>query len=114
MNELSVTEIAVILAALAYLADRVMDARGWSRSSKTLRRENEDLVRRNEELEKDVVRLNAKVASLEAAVDDLRRTDQKAVLEALQAHEAGAKARHMENQRLLTRAVQALEGGTPA
>lgn len=101
LDSLSFTDIALILAAVAYLADRVMESRGWNRSSKMLRRENEDLTRRNEGLEMAVARLEEQVAAqaakvhlLKETVRDLQARDQKAVLSNLEMVAAVASERH--------------------
>jgi predicted RNase H-like nuclease (RuvC/YqgF family) len=118
VHALNFTDVLIMVGILGYLIDRFADARGWSRTSKTLRRENEDLVRRNAELEEAVKRLDGELTRLKAQVEDLKRRDQTAVLVALKEHELGAKHRHSENQdlhkanqALLQRAVNALEGG---
>lgn len=107
MNEfagLSITEIVVALAAAGYLIDRFLDAKGWSRSSKTLRRENEDLVRRNTELEQTVARHEEEIDRQKHAIDmlnekvaELEKLNQQAVLDALKQHETNAAQRHAEN-----------------
>lgn len=118
MSGMNLTNVLIVAGILGYLIDRLADARGWSRSSKTLRRENEDLVRRNTELEQTVHRLEQKVEILERQVDELRRTDQAAVLRSIEQHEVAATGRHertlaaaSQTNELLTRAVKALEKG---
>ena len=102
VNGLSVTDIVLLLGFLAVLLDRVADSRGWSRSSKTLRRENEDLVRRNGELEQTVARHEDKIRVLEAKVVELEKRDQTAVLRALETHEMRADTRHARTLEVLT------------
>jgi hypothetical protein len=102
VDSLSVTDIVLIAGVAGYLVDRTIDARGWSRSSRTLRRENEDLVRRNGELEQTVGRLEAKVAALEVQVGELQQRDQAAVLRALEQHEVHANQRHHKTIGVLT------------
>lgn len=104
VHSLSIADVALLLVAGAYLVDRIMESRGWNRSSKTLRRENEDLVRRNSELEQTVARHETKLAeqrleidSLKATVQDLQKRDQASVLLALQKHEVNAEHRHADN-----------------
>lgn len=86
----SFTDIAVLLAAMAYGVDRALDSLGWSRSSRTLRRENVDLTRRNAELDETVSRLSDELeaarktlALLDEKVRELEKRDQAAVLAAL-------------------------------
>lgn len=102
VNGLSVTDIVLLLGFLAIILDRVADSRGWSRSSKTLRRENEDLVRRNGELEQTVARHEDKIRVLEAKVVELEKRDQTAVLRALETHEVRADTRHARTLEVLT------------
>lgn len=104
IHGLGLTDVLIIAGILAYLLDRLADARGWSRTSKTLRRENEDLIRRNGELEQTVGRhedtirdQGGEIAVLQAKVRELEQRDQAAVLDALRAHEASAERRHTEN-----------------
>ena len=126
-TNIGITDIVLAAGVLGYLVDRVIDSRGWSRSSKTLRRENEDLVRRNGELEQTVERHEETIADqktrldmLEGKVRDLERNDLAAVLRAIEAHESSAErravaavariqadreasaARHLEHVRLLS------------
>jgi uncharacterized protein YlxW (UPF0749 family) len=98
----SLTDVVILLGFAAVILDRVADARGWSRSSKVLRRENEDLVRINAELDKTVTELQAKVVVLEAKVSELQVRDQAAVLAALERHETNANARHLNYLDVLT------------
>ena len=102
VNGLSVTDIVLLLGFLAVILDRIADGRGWSRSSKTLRRENEDLVRRNGELEQTVARHEDKIRVLEAKVVELEKRDQTAVLRALETHEVRADTRHARTLEVLT------------
>ena len=110
---------AVCTAALVYVAKEALELAGKSPGAELLRVENADLVRRNQELESNMARHELTIAAqakdieiLQSKVADLEKRDQAAVLEALKAHEAGAMKRHEENQALLQRAVNALEGGT--
>lgn len=100
---LNLTTVIIIAGILGYLIERVIDAKGWSRSSRTLRRENEDLVRRNVELEATVARHEHTIAQqgeqlavLEARVHELGARDQQAVLHALELHASQADRRHAE------------------
>ena len=102
VNGLSITDIVLLLGFLAVILDRVADGRGWSRSAKTLRRENEDLVRRNGELEQAVARHQQQIATLEAQVNELQKRDQAAVLKAIETHEARADSRHARTLEVLT------------
>lgn len=101
---LSLAELAIVLAFIGVVAERIVDSKGWARSSKTLRRENEDLVRRNRGLEETVARHEqtileqaGKIAALDAKVVELEKRDQAAVLEAIERHEASAAVRHTES-----------------
>lgn len=109
LGELGVTEIAIVFAALAYVAQITLDATGRSRSSRMLRVENEDLIRRNTELEGKIAGLNTRVAELMTEVSALRvqvgelsQRDQAAVLAAIEHHEAAAGARHERMVGVLT------------
>lgn len=104
----SLTGIVLILGVVALILDRVADARGWSRSSKVLRRENVDLVRRNRELDDTVTRHAATIAAqgvqieaLQARVTLLAERDQEAVLTQLRTHERQAEGRAAETNGLL-------------
>lgn len=101
MFEINLPTAALIIGVAAFIVDRVMDARGWSRSSKTLRRENEDLVRRNTELEKAVERhertigeQSTAIAVLRESVRELQARDQQAVLSSLDKVASVATERH--------------------
>ena len=111
---LTLTDVVIILGFAAVLLDRVADARGWSRSSKALRRENEDLLRMNAELDKTVVDLRAKLAALELKVADLEKRDQAAVLAAIERHERNAEERATRLITVLTDIRDNLKtGGSP-
>lgn len=110
---LQTTLIAIGVAAI--IADRVLDALGLSRSSKALRRENEDLGRYNAELERTVERLEQKVteqaqdiAMLRGKVDELAQRDQAAVLLAIRVHEENAERRHQRGEIRHTESLDAL------
>lgn len=93
---LSLAEIAVAVAVAGLAIEKLLDHIGWSRSSKTLRRENEDLVRRNTELEPlvgKVQHLESQVEALTNQVGELQKRDQAAVLAAIETHERNAGAR---------------------
>lgn len=101
VDGLTFADVAIIAGIAAYLADRTVDALGWSRSSRTLRRENEDLVRRNVELEQTTQRHEVTIATqgsqielLTEKVRELEKRDQAAVLSALERHETNAATRH--------------------
>lgn len=115
IHGLAVTDLLILVGVLGYLTDRLLDAKGWSRSSKTLRRENEDLVRRNGELEQTVSRHEETIAVqgrqlelLEEKVRELEQRDQRAVLDALGRHEQSAERRHQENQAIWTSILNTL------
>lgn len=100
LEQLHLVELAIVFAAIGYVTQLAFDITGRSRSSQTLRRENEDLVRRNKELEVDVValrhevvRLEADIAALRAQIAKLEERDQAAVLSALKLHEERADKR---------------------
>lgn len=92
-----VVTVGAALAAIAYVVDRVMDARGWSRSSKNLRRENEDLVRRNTELEETVERHESEIARMRAQIGELEKTNLASAIAEIRGHETSALLRHKEN-----------------
>jgi len=109
ITEVSFVEIAIAFAALAYIVERSLDALGWSRSSRTLRQENEDLVRRNKELDQEVERLKGElarhesdIAGLRTQVTDLSQRDQGAVLRSIEDHERSAGVRHERMVGVLT------------
>lgn len=90
LDTVSFTDVAILVAGAAYAVDRGLDALGWSRSSRTLRRENVDLTRRNAALDETVARLSDELGSaqraltaLEDKVRELEKRDQAAVLAAL-------------------------------
>lgn len=100
LGELDLATVAIGFAALAYVVQVLLDSLGWSRTSRTLRVENEDLVRRNAELEDEVRRLEQSIGELKGRLDDLtkevhdlRARDQEAVLKALFDHEDAATQR---------------------
>lgn len=104
----SLTGVVLILGVVALVVDRVADARGWSRSSKQLRRENVDLVRRNRELDDTVTRHEAtitaqgvEITTLMTRVAVLSERDQAAVLEQLKTHERQAEDRAARTNDLL-------------
>ncbi len=108
-TEIGVLELAAILAAIAYVAERVLDGVGWSRSSRMLRQENEDLLRRDTErtetlrrVENEYVKLEAEVIALRAQVAELTKRDQAAVLTSIEQHERNAGARHERMVGVLT------------
>lgn len=109
LHQMSFTDVLIIAGLLGYLLDRLADSRGWSRSSKTLRLENEDLVRRNSELEQTVSRHESLIASLQQQVSDLKRSDQAAVLVALKDHEVGAVERAKKTHELQAETNTALD-----
>ena len=118
---LGLTDILIVAGILSWLVYSFVDARGLSRSSKTLRRENEDLVRRNQELEQTVGRHETtieqqgrQISQLELEVRDLKRTDQGAVLAALRMHETAAADARRINADLLGQIRDILlKGSTP-
>lgn len=108
-GQFGVAEIALTLGALAYVTHLVLDTLGISRTSKTLRVENEDLVRRNKELEEIVRRFGDKsaaqdgeIAVLVERVGELSARDQAAVLTLLSEHENAAGIRHERMLGVLT------------
>lgn len=103
--------LLISIAAAVYVVKQGIEIAGVSPSANLLRIENADLVRRNHELEETVNRHAALIAELQREVEELRKTNQAAVLAALKDHEVGAKSRHGETTGLLSRAVNALEAG---
>ena len=100
---LSLTELVIAVGILGYLLRELADFRGWSRSSRLLRTENEDLARRNKDLEETVARHeitltanDVSIALLEQSIRDLEKRDQAAVLDQLKVVEEKADSRHLE------------------
>lgn len=100
VSELPWVELSILLAAAGYVTREALDLLGVSRSSKTLRQENEDLTRRDVERENtirhltgEVARLEAEVITLRTQVAELTKRDQSAVLEKLSEHERMASSR---------------------
>jgi hypothetical protein len=113
-NTFGVTDIILIVGFMAILVDRILDANGWSRSSKVLRVENTDLVRRNKELEETVARHEKEIAALSGQVELLRQRDQTAVLDALERHELNAERRADRTSSLLVEIRDVLSQSTKA
>ena len=108
IEHVTFTDALILLGIVGITVKTVMEGKGWTRSSKLLRDENQDLISRNNTLEQDrsdriaqEVLLNARIETLEAKVRDLESRDQAAVLAALRAHEVGAEKRADETHRLL-------------
>jgi uncharacterized protein YlxW (UPF0749 family) len=109
VTQVGIVEIAILFAAIGYVVQLVLDALGVSRSSRTLRSENEDLVRRNKELDDAVLRLKSELSRLESElaglrtqVSDLSQRDQGAVLRVIEDHERTAGIRHERMVGVLT------------
>ena len=94
LSEVGIVELAVLFAALGYVTQLVLDVTGWSRSSRTLRQENEDLIRRNKELADDIARQRGDILNMQTKVTELSKRDQGAVLEAMAIHEQSVSLRH--------------------
>ena len=127
--DIGATEVVLVVGVLAYLVDRIFESRGWSRSSKTLRRENEDLVRRNNDLEETIRRHEStiddqrvRLDALEVKIRDLEKHDLAAVMRAVDQHEVAAERRmiaiqtqssdrHSEHVRILTEIRDSLRPG---
>lgn len=121
------TDALLVLGVVGIACKTVMEAKGWTKSSQILRRENLDLSDRNKTLEADKVerlaeelKLRARIESLELKVRELEARDQAAVLAAITAHEQGAiqryestkrgdEQRHAEHIQWLERITNALE-----
>lgn len=97
--------------AIAYGIRETLDLIGRSPSSKRLREENVDLIRRNEELTGTVQRLEERVDELRNEVDDLRKTNQVAVLRAIEQHERAAGERHERTVQIMERIADSLDAG---
>ena len=105
----SVTDVILVLGILGVALQKIGEARGWTRSSQILRRENEDLLRRNDHLEandiergRQVDELTQKVLMLETQIGELKQRDMAAVLLRLQNVEDKADERHHETIGVLT------------
>lgn len=121
---ISLTDLALSAAVMAYIVDRVVRSLGLSRSAEQLRLENIDVLRRNGELEQIIVRhtdslreQSEQIVRLERQVLALEKLDQSAVLAVLETmsanmrrHEEGAVGRSVETHRLLARIATSLEG----
>ena len=101
--------LAVTFAALAYGIRETLDLMGKSPSSRRLRDENVDLIRRNRELEETIDRLGRRVNELEGKTAELERTNQAAVLKAIERHEVNAAARNEKTAAVLERIATSLE-----
>lgn len=119
LEQLSLTDVLLIVGLTGVALDRLADARGWLPSSKRLRRENEDLVRRNTELEQTVARHEQTIATqgaalnaLEQKVAELEKRDQAAVLAAIERHETNAASRQRESLAVLTDIRDHLKGAS--
>ncbi len=99
----------VAFGAVAYGVRETLDLVGRSPSSKRLREENVDLIRRNEELTGTVTRLEQRVDELRSEVDELRKTNQVAVLRAIEQHERNAGDRNEKTLAMLERIATTLE-----
>ncbi len=108
VHGLGLTDLIILVGIVIVAIREVADFRGWSRSSKILRRENEDLIRRNRELEHTVVRLEKTIAELQARladherlIADMKLRDVTAVFDLMVGHEKSAAVRAKETQRIL-------------
>lgn len=103
--ELSVAEAVLLAGVLGVVLREAADRLGWTRSSRLLRKENEDLVRVNDQLEArlkthedTILRQGETIKVLEGRVEELSKRDQEAVLRQLQDHEQAAERRHRERR----------------
>ena len=115
---LNLTDVILLAGVGIYIVDRTVDALGWSRTSRTLRTENQDLVRRNEELEQKVHRMDsvlteqaAQLRAMEVRVEELKARDQLAVIQRLDSHEQHAAERHGSLLGVLQDISTTLKGG---
>lgn len=106
---LEIAEWVVIVGGMFAVAELL----GLSRSGRTIRRENADLRERNATLEGDVKRLSDELVRLSALVDDLKRRDQAAVLEAIHTNEVIAQHRHEEALGVWKEIRDAVKGARP-
>ena len=116
IDSVSLTDVILIAVIVGAVVARVAEGRGWFQSAAGLRTENTDLIRRNAELEETIARHNielaantAKIAVLEAAIHELEKLDQSAVLKALKDHEVGAVGRAERTHELQTETNAALD-----
>ena len=103
VTTLSPSEVVLIIGIAVVILRELADVRGWLPSTKRIRQENADLVRREavlveerDELRNAVESLRTEVKLLEGRVEQLQRTDQAAVLEAISLHERAAVERSHE------------------
>ncbi len=98
---MSLTNVVIVCGIIAFVIKTLAEERGWLRSTRILRRENEDLVRRNGDLDSTVERLRGRLdvqdrdlKDLRAQVTDLRSRDQASVIAALARAESSAVGRY--------------------
>ena len=103
VESFSLTDIILLAGIVGVAIVKLGEARGWTRSSQILRRENEDLARRNDHLEandiergKNIDLLTQKVLTLETQIGEMKQRDMAAVLQRLQTVEDKADERHVE------------------
>lgn len=101
--QIGIAEAILVVGVVGVAIREVADLRGWTRSSRLLRRENEDLVRVNEQYALKInengvtiTKQGEMIKVLEGRVEELSKRDQEAVLRVLKEHEANAERRHME------------------
>ena len=97
---------ALAVAALVYTIRQALEISGKSPSANILRAENVDLVRRNQDLEDTLVRHEVLIADLQREVESLRKTNQEAVLKAVQLHEADSAARYRQHHEWIMEVVK--------
>jgi hypothetical protein len=98
--------VSLAVAALVYTLRQGLEIAGKSPSANILRAENVDLVRRNEELEAALARHEVLIADLQREVDNLRKTNQEAVLKAIQQHEVDSTTRYQLHKEWINEIVQ--------
>ena len=98
--------VSLAVAALVYTLRQGLEIAGKSPSANILRAENVDLVRRNKELEASLERHEVLIADLQREVDNLRKTNQEAVLRAIQQHEIDASTRYRLHKEWIDEIVQ--------
>jgi hypothetical protein len=122
VDDMSLTDVLLILGIVGVAVKTVMEGKGWTRSSKLLRAENEDLIQRNVTLEKEREReraerleeerrLTARIAILESKVHELELRDQQAVLNKLDEMEVARRSDHAEAIGVWERIATSLEKG---
>lgn len=111
LENLTLTNALLLGGLIVVGLTKLADYRGWTRSPALVRQENADLRERNATLAAEVERLSVsdrekgeRIAALEQQVNDLKKQDQAAVLEAIALHDRAvmdlaSETRHQADSR---------------